>query len=249
LSQRIKKKEKVRIDKLLTDRGLVRSRQKAQALIMARKVLVGGVVVDKAGTEVERDSLISLKEEFPYVSRGGIKLQGALDNFNINVEGLTAIDVGASTGGFTDCLLTRGVKGVIAIDVGRGLLDQRIREDERVRVLEGRNIRYLDPAEVGEKVDMVVIDVSFISLTKVLPRVKEFLKKKGKVLALIKPQFEVGKGEVGKGGVVKDPEKQRRVIESLKAFSQKLGLRPVGVFESPIKGAKGNREFWLYLYL
>jgi 23S rRNA (cytidine1920-2'-O)/16S rRNA (cytidine1409-2'-O)-methyltransferase len=151
LSQSIKKKEKMRIDKLLTEKGFVKSRQKAQALIMAGKVLVGGVVVDKAGTEVDKDSLITLKEELPYVSRGGIKLEGALDNFNINVVGLTIIDVGASTGGFTDCLLTRGAKGVIAIDVGRGLLDQRLREDERVRVLEGRNIRYLVPGEVGDK--------------------------------------------------------------------------------------------------
>jgi 23S rRNA (cytidine1920-2'-O)/16S rRNA (cytidine1409-2'-O)-methyltransferase len=246
LSPRIKKQEKVRIDKLLTQRGVVESRQKARALIMAGKVQVGGVVVDKAGTEVDEKSLITIKEELPYVSRGGLKLEGALDNFNINVEGLTVLDVGASTGGFTDCLLTRGAKGVIAVDVGRGLLDMRLRGNERVRVLEGRNIRYLDPSEVGERVDMAVIDVSFISLTKVLPKVKEFLKEKGKVLALIKPQFEVGKGKVGKGGIVKDPELHRQVIEEMKAFSFKLGLKP-RVSESPIRGAKGNREFWLYL--
>jgi 23S rRNA (cytidine1920-2'-O)/16S rRNA (cytidine1409-2'-O)-methyltransferase len=247
LSPKIKKQQKVRIDKLLTKRGVVESRQKAQALIMAGKVLVGGGVVEKAGTEVDRESLITIKEDLPYVSRGGLKLEGALDSFKISVRGLTVLDVGASTGGFTDCLLTGGAKGVIAVDVGRGLLDWALRKDERVRVFEGRNIRYLDQAEVGEKVDMAVIDVSFISLTKVLPKVKEFLKKKGKVLALIKPQFEVGKGEVGKGGIVKDPEKHRRVVEGLETFSKDLGLSPLGVSESPIKGAKGNIEFWLYL--
>lgn len=241
------KKQKVRIDRLLTDRGLVESRHKAQALIMAGKVLVEGVVVDKAGTAVPSESAITIKEGLPYVSRGGLKLEGALDSFNIKVDGLKVLDCGSSTGGFTDCLLKKGAKGVVAVDVGRGLIDQRLRRDERVQLIEGRNVRYLEPREVGEVLDMAVVDLSFISLTKVLAVVKGFLKDGGTILALVKPQFEVGKGEVGKGGVVKDPEKHRRVIESIKTFSKGLGLRTLGECESPIKGAKGNKEFWLYL--
>lgn len=242
-----KKKEKVRIDKLLTDRGLVESRQKAQALIMAGKVLVEGAVVDKAGTAVASESAITIKEGLPYVSRGGLKLEGALDSFNIEVDGLKVLDCGSSTGGFTDCLLQKGAGGVVAVDVGRGLIDQRLRRDERVRLIEGRNIRYLEPEEVGERLDMAVVDLSFISLTKVLSVVKGLVKEGGTILALVKPQFEVGKGEVGKGGVVKDPEKHRRVMDDIKAFSEGLGLRTLGECESPIKGAKGNKEFWLYL--
>jgi 23S rRNA (cytidine1920-2'-O)/16S rRNA (cytidine1409-2'-O)-methyltransferase len=244
---RKQKKEKVRIDRLLTESGLVESRHKAQALVMAGRVLVDGLVVDKAGKEVDSESRITIKEALRYVSRGGLKLEGALDGFSIDVTGLKVLDCGSSTGGFTDCLLKRGAEGVVAVDVGRGLLDSKLRDDDRVKVIEGRNIRYLEPEEVGEELDLAVIDVSFISLTKVLPRVKGFLREKGEILALVKPQFEVGKGEVGKGGIVKDPEKHRRVIEGLKVFSLELNLSPLGVTESPIKGAKGNKEFWLYL--
>lgn len=238
-----------RLDKLLVEKGLVKGRERARALIMAGKVMVDGMVVDKAGTEVDEGAVITIKEDHPYVGRGGVKLEGALDHFHIPVEGLTIMDVGASTGGFTDCLLKRGVKKVFAVDVGKGLLDWHLRQDKRVVVLEGRNIRYLGSDEVGERMDMVVCDVSFISLEKVIPKVKGFIKDGGSILGLIKPQFEVGKGEVGKGGIVKDPEKHRKVIERIKAFSEGLGFKVEGVYESPIRGVKGNREFWIWLSL
>jgi 23S rRNA (cytidine1920-2'-O)/16S rRNA (cytidine1409-2'-O)-methyltransferase len=247
------KAKKIRIDNLLTERGLVKSRARGRSLIMAGKVRVDGQVVDKAGRLVSAGSLISIKEGIPYVSRGGIKLAGFLDEFKVECEGLVVLDVGASTGGFTDCLLKRGVSRVIAVDVGKGILDYSLRNDPRVRVIEGRNIRYLEPTEVGEKVDLAVIDVSFISLEKVLPRVKGFLKEGGpsmpggRVLALVKPQFEVGKGEVGKGGIVTDPEKHRRVVKRIQEFALTIGLRCIAESESPITGAKGNREFWVYL--
>ncbi|MBI5559768.1 MAG: TlyA family RNA methyltransferase [Deltaproteobacteria bacterium] len=244
---RVKRGGKIRIDRLLFEKGLAQSRHKAQALIMAAAVSVDGVLVTKAGTPVSPESAISIKEQFPYVGRGGLKLEGALDNFGIDVRGLTFMDVGASTGGFTDCLLKRGARRVHAVDVGRGLMDSKLRGDERVHLIEERTIRYLREEEVGEKVDCAVIDVSFISLTKVIPRVKEFLKPGATILALVKPQFEVGKGSVGKGGVVRDPEKHKSVIERLKSFSLGQGLKPIGVCESPVRGAKGNREFWLYL--
>ncbi|MBI5286256.1 MAG: TlyA family RNA methyltransferase [Deltaproteobacteria bacterium] len=243
------RKGRWRLDRLLVDRGLVKGRERAKALIMAGKVVVDGVVVDKAGAEVKGDAIIAIKEDHPYVGRGGVKLEGALDYFHITIEGLTIMDVGASTGGFTDCLLKRGARKVFAIDVGKGLLDWHLRQDKRVGVLEGRNIRYLGFDEVGEKVDMAVVDVSFISLEKVLPNVKGFIKDGGSILALIKPQFEVGKGEVGKGGIVRDPERHRNVIERIKAISSGLGLKTGGVYESPIRGAKGNKEFWIWLKL
>ncbi|MDP2688915.1 MAG: TlyA family RNA methyltransferase, partial [Deltaproteobacteria bacterium] len=192
---------------------------------------------------------IVLKESLPFVSRGGVKLAGMLDAAGFDVAGLTAIDIGSSTGGFTDCLLKRGASKVYAVDVGKGILDMRLRNDPRVTVLEERNIRYLDPAETGGPVDLAVIDVSFISLEKVLPRAKELLKEGGAIFALIKPQFEVGKGQVGKGGIVKDPDKHREVVERIKEFSTNLGFKPVATGESPIKGAKGNREFWIFLRL
>lgn len=241
------KRQKVRVDNFLIEKGFAESRQKAQAIIMAGKVLVNGALVDKPGKEVDAESLVTLKKSIPYVSRGGLKLAGCLDQLKISVEGLTAMDVGSSTGGFTDCLLKRGSKTVCAIDVGKGLIDVNLRNDPRVRVLEGRNIRYLNPEDVGEKADVAVIDVSFISLEKVLPRVKEFLKDNGAVLALVKPQFEVEKGSVGKGGIVRDPEKHRMVMERMTRFAVSLGLTPVAQVESPITGARGNKEFWLYL--
>jgi 23S rRNA (cytidine1920-2'-O)/16S rRNA (cytidine1409-2'-O)-methyltransferase len=247
------KAKKTRIDNLLTERGLVQSRARARSLIMAGKVRVDGHVVDKAGRLVGTGSLISIKEGIGYVSRGGLKLAGFLDEFKVECKGQHVLDVGSSTGGFTDCLLKRGAGRVIAVDVGKGILDYTLRNDPRVRVLEGRNIRYLEQAEVGEKVDLAVIDVSFISLEKVLGRVKEFLKEDGhsmpgaRILALVKPQFEVGKGEVGKGGIVKDPEKHRRVVKRIQEFAAGIGLKCIAESESPITGAKGNKEFWVYL--
>jgi len=242
-----KKRRKVRLDCLLAEKGYAESRQKAQALIMAGKVFVGNTLVDKPGKEVDPESAITLKESLPYVGRGGIKLAGPLDELNISVEGLVVMDIGSSTGGFTDCVLKRGAKTVYAVDVGKGLLDISLRNDPRVRVLEGRNIRYLDPAEVGELADLVTIDVSFISLELVLPRVKDFLKEDGAVLALVKPQFEVGKGQVGKGGIVRDPVKHREVLDRITTFAESLGFKPMAELVSPITGAKGNKEFWLYL--
>lgn len=238
---------KERLDKLLLEKGLAETREKARALILEGRVLVDGLPVDKAGKVVPRESDIRIVGPLPYVSRGGIKLEGALKAFSIDVKGKKAMDIGASTGGFTDCLLKFGARKVYAVDVGYGLLDWKLRQDERVVLLERRNIRYLGYEEVGEKVDLITIDVSFISLEKVIPKAMEFLKEGGIILALIKPQFEVGKGEVGKGGVVRDPEKHRKVIERLKSFAGSLGLRVKGVVESPILGAKGNKEFWLYL--
>lgn len=241
------KKERERIDILLAERGLAETRQKAQALIMAGKVIVNGQVVDKPGHKIDKESEITLKEELPFVGRGGIKLAGALDSFTVDVTGAVAADIGASTGGFTDCLLQRGARLVYAIDVGKGLLDVKLRNDPRVVVLEERNVRYLDPAEIPEKIDLAVIDVSFISLEKVLPKVKELLKEGAKVMALVKPQFEVGKGQVGKGGIVRDPAKHRAVLERIREFSEGIGFKVIGTADSPITGAKGNREFWMHL--
>ncbi len=236
-----------RLDALLVDRGLVETMAKAQSLIMAGRALVDGVVVDKPGNAVKEGCVVELKEGMPYVGRGGVKLAGALDEFKIDVKGLFAMDVGSSTGGFTDCLLKRGAAFVYAVDVGKGILDYTLRHDSRVSVLEERNIRGLEFSEVGRKVDIAVIDVSFISLEKVLPKVKEFVKEGGAVVALIKPQFEVGKGEAGKGGIVRDPERHRAVVERISAFSASAGFSPVSTCLSPITGAKGNREFWIYL--
>ena len=241
------KKRKVRIDSLLTEKGYAESCRKAQALIMAGKVLAGGNLVDKPGKEVDPESVITVRGSLPYVGRGGLKLAGPLDELRIRVEGLVAMDVGSSTGGFTDCLLKRGAQKVYAVDVGKGLLDISLRNDPRVCVLEGRNIRYLHTAEVGEKVDLVTIDVSFISLEKVLPKIREFLKEDGMALALVKPQFEVEKGLVGKGGIVRDPAKHREVLDRMTRFAASIGFKPVAELVSPITGAKGNKEFWLFL--
>ena len=232
----------------MVDRGLVPSRERARALIMAGQVVVGDHVVDKAGHQVPVDIPIRLKgEDIPYVSRGGLKLAKALAAFDIDVTGLTAMDVGASTGGFTDCLLQHGASRVYAVDVGYGQLAWKLRQDVRVINLEKTNIRYLQPETLGERVDLAVIDASFISLAKVLPNTLQHLKEGGGIVALIKPQFEVGKGEVGKGGVVRDEEKHREVVRSITELAQRLGLSVVGVVDSPILGPKGNREFLIYL--
>jgi len=243
------KKRKTRIDALILERGLAESMQRAQALLMAGVVSVAGVKVDKPGKEVDSDSEIEIREGLPFVGRGGLKLEGMLEETGFDPAGLNVIDIGSSTGGFTDCLLKRGAARVWAVDVGKGILDYRLRNDERVVVLEERNIRHLDPAEIGAPLDMAVIDVSFISLEKVLPKTRELLKEGGVVFALIKPQFEVGKGQVGKGGIVRDPEKHREVVERIRDFAASIGFTPVATGESPIKGTKGNREFWIFMTL
>lgn len=238
---------KVRADKLLTDRGLVPSRERAKAMIMAGQVIIGEHKVEKAGQLVDDALEIRIKNDLPFVSRGGLKLEKALEEFNINVSGLTVMDVGASTGGFTDCLLQRGAAQVFAVDVGYGQLAWKLQQDLRVVSFEKTNIRYLEPATLPAEPDMAVIDASFISLDKVLPNTLKLVKSFGAVVALIKPQFEVGRGEVGKGGVVRDPEKHAAVIESVFTLANDLNLETVGVTESPITGPKGNREFLVYL--
>ncbi|MBI5681873.1 MAG: TlyA family RNA methyltransferase [Deltaproteobacteria bacterium] len=238
---------KKRLDILIVEKGFAGSRERAKAVIMAGSVIVNGIRIDKPGKEVDEDAVVSIKEDLPYVSRGGIKLEGALKQFDIDVHGLEVMDVGASTGGFTDCLLKMGAKDIFAVDVGKGLIDWKIRNDKRVKVIEGRNIRYLEFDDVGILLDMAVIDVSFISLQKVIPKVMGFVKEGGSILALIKPQFEVGKGMVGKGGIVRDIKMHQTVIDGIRAFAISIGLDVKGVCESPISGAKGNREFWIYL--
>lgn len=229
-------------------RGLADSRQRAQGLILSGKVLVGGVRVDKAGAPVDPDADIKVVgEDNPYVSRGGLKLKAALDNFGIDVKGLVCCDIGASTGGFTDCLLQEGASKVYAVDVGYGLIDQRLREDPRVVVIERTNVRYMEPEKLGEPVDLATFDVSFISLKLVLGPVMAVLKPGGAIIALVKPQFEVGKGQVGKGGIVRDEAERLRALTEVKEFASGLGLEAKGEMESPVKGAKGNIEYLLYL--
>jgi 23S rRNA (cytidine1920-2'-O)/16S rRNA (cytidine1409-2'-O)-methyltransferase len=239
-----------RIDKLLVDRGLAESRTKAQALVMAGAVLVNEQLIHKPSELFTHDANIRIKESARqrYVSRGGIKLEAALREFLMEVSDLVCLDVGASTGGFTDCLLQHGAKKVVALDVGHNQLDWKIRNDPRVEVREEANARHLAPSDFADKFDLITIDVSFISLTKILPAVFPLLIKGGRIVALIKPQFEVGKGEVGKGGIVKDPSQHQRVISEVNAAAASLGMKVVGVIESPIKGADGNVEF-LALYL
>lgn len=238
---------KVRADRLLTDRALVPSRERARALIMAGQVIIGEHKVEKAGQLVDDSLEVRIKNDIPFVSRGGLKLEKALAEFNIDVTGLTVMDVGASTGGFTDCLLQRGAARVFAVDVGYGQLAWKLQQDVRVFSLEKTNIRYLQPESLPSVPDMAVIDASFISLDKVLPNTLSLVKSFGTVVALIKPQFEVGRGEVGKGGVVREPEKHAAVIASVCSLAESLKLETVAVTESPITGPKGNREFLVYL--
>lgn len=214
---------------------------------MAGQVVVGEHKVEKAGQLVDDSLEVRIKNDLPFVSRGGLKLEKALDEFKIDVAGLTVMDVGASTGGFTDCLLQRGAAQVFAVDVGYGQLAWKLQQDPRVLSLEKTNIRYLQPETLPLVPDMAVIDASFISLDKVLPNTLSLVKSHGTVVALIKPQFEVGRGEVGRGGVVREPEKHAAVIESVCSLAESLDLETVGVTESPITGPKGNREFLVYL--
>ncbi|MGV8075003.1 MAG: TlyA family RNA methyltransferase [Syntrophobacteraceae bacterium] len=236
----------VRLDKLLVDRGLVQSRERALALILAAKVLVDGSKVTKAGQKVPDDcNLELLGTDLPFVSRGGLKLDHAIKEFKLDVGGLTAMDVGASTGGFTDCLLQHGARRVYAIDVGYGQLAWKIRQDTRVVVLERQNIRYIPADLVPEPIQIATVDTSFISLKIVIPALMPFLDAGAKLIALIKPQFEAGRAHVGKGGVVRDPELRREVCDSITEFCLALGFEILGVIPSPILGAKGNREFLL----
>lgn len=239
-------KRKERLDVMLVERGLVESRSKAQALIMAGEVMVNGQRVDKAGTRLADDVKINVKEQPPFVSRGGEKLAWALETFAIDVSDLVAADVGASTGGFTDCLLQNGISRVYAIDVGYGQLAHKLRIDERVVVIERTNARYVD--SLDEPIDLCVIDASFISLRLILPQVVKWLKSTGQVVALIKPQFEAGKSQVGKGGVVKDQGVHEAILTDILTFSQETGFHVAGLTTSPIKGLKeGNTEFLVWL--
>ena len=240
-----------RVDKMLVERGLAPTRTRAQALVMAGRVLAGERRVEKPSETFPPDAPLRVRggddPAARYVGRGGLKLEKALAEFQIDPRGMTCIDVGASTGGFTDCLLQHGAARVVAVDVGHNQIDYRLRTDPRVEVREGVNARHLTPGEFGERFDLAVMDVSFISATKVLPAVVPLLKAGGRVVLLIKPQFEVGKGEVGKGGVVRDPAQHARVVEEVNAAARSVGLEVRGVTDSPITGADGNREF-LALY-
>ncbi len=254
---------KERLDKVLVARGLVKSREMARSLIMEGKVFVNGAKATKAGTLVSETSDIILRDaDSPYVSRGGLKLEAALDFFGIDMTGKVIMDVGSSTGGFTDCMLKRGARKAYCIDVGYGQLAWSLRKDSRVIILERTNIRYLDqlierddsklssPAFDDLKradIDMATVDVSFISLAKVIPVVIGYVKESGEVLALVKPQFEVGKGEVGRGGIVREEEKRMTAVKNVREDMEKLGLTPVGIFRSPISGQKGNIEYFLYM--
>lgn len=240
--------QKKRLDSLIVERGLADSRHKAQAILMAGLVTVEGVSVTKPGKMVPTGCEITVKQPpHGYVSRGGEKLRAAIERFDIQVAGKVCIDVGASTGGFTDCLIKHGAKLVYAVDVGYGQLAYQLRDRSDVVVLERTNIRYLQGTQLPEKPELATIDVSFISLRLVLPRVFELLTDNGEVVALAKPQFEVGKDQVGKGGIVKKPELHRQVLEGILSESASIGFYPAGAMSSPLLGAKGNREFLMYV--
>ena len=239
--------EKTRLDQLMLDQGLADSREKAKAMIMAGLVEVEGVCADKPGRQVPCKAKLTLKDRLPYVSRGGLKLEAALKRYAVDIRGRTVLDIGASTGGFTDCLLQHGAGRVISVDVGYGQLDWGLRNDPRVLVMERTNARFLRPGDLEEPVHGAVIDVSFISLELIVPPVSDLLTSGAFIIALIKPQFEVGKGRVGKGGVVRDPELHNQVIRRLQSFFQDQGWSVKGHVPSPILGPKGNREFLMYL--
>jgi 23S rRNA (cytidine1920-2'-O)/16S rRNA (cytidine1409-2'-O)-methyltransferase len=238
--------QKIRLDKLLVDRGVAPTLERARALILARAVKINETYPDKAGTPVGVDAEIHIKgEDNPYVSRGGLKLKEALKEFKLDVVGIVALDVGASTGGFTDCLLQAGTRKVYALDVGYGQLAWKLREDKRVVVIERTNVRYYNGADLDEQINLATIDVSFISLKIVLPAVLKLLGDKARILALIKPQFEVAKEEVGKGGVVQDSAIHDRVVQDISGFCKSLNLEVEGTCASPIIGPAGNREFFI----
>ncbi len=236
---------KRRVDQLLVERGLAESRERAQALVMAGYVRANGQRVSKAGSTVPSDIQLELTDRLRYVGRGGLKLEAALEHFGIDVNGKVCLDVGSSTGGFTDCLLQHGAAKVYAFDSGTGQLDWKLRNDSRVIVREGTNARYLQPADVPEPIDIAVCDVSFISVTLILPVLPPLLRLTAKLVILIKPQFEVGRAQVGKGGIVRDPALHAEVCVGIKAAVEALGFG-AEIMESPILGAEGNREFLLY---
>ena len=241
-------KTKDRVDKIMVDKGIVKSRERAKALIMAGNVFIDGRKVSKAGDFVDAAAEVTLKEQdIPYVSRGGVKLEAALDFFGVAPSGKTVMDIGCSTGGFTDCVLKGGATKVYAVDVGYGQLDWSLRNDPRVILHEKTNIRYLERDCIPEMIDLTVIDVSFISLTQVLARVPDFLDDDGDVIALIKPQFEVGKEMVEKGGVIRDEAKRLSAVQKVREFSESSGFMVMGVCESPITGQKGNIEYFIHL--
>lgn len=232
-----------RCDHVLTAQGLVQSRDMAVRLILAGKVKSNGAIVDKPSRLIPIDAVIEIiGESKPFVSRGGEKLAAALDASSIAPQGLICLDVGCSTGGFTDCLLQRGAAKVYAVDVGYGQFDWRLRQDQRVVLIERTNIRYIPLSAIQEPVDLAVIDVSFISLTKVLPPITQFLRSPACVVALIKPQFEVGKGQVGRGGIVRDDTQREEAAQTVLRFAEEIGLRTKRTIDSPIKGKKGNQE-------
>ena len=251
---RRKSESKTRLDKLLLDRGLVASRERAQALILAGKVLVNDQKIEKAGAQVDADSSIRLLgEDLRYVSRGGLKLEHALKHWKFDVAGKVCCDVGASTGGFTDCLLQHGAARVIAVDTGYGQMDFKLRQDQRVHLVEKTNARYLTREALGETVDFIAMDVSFISATLVLPAVVEAAFPVGReerlgrqIVVLVKPQFEAGREHVGKGGIVRDEKAHKMAVEKVRASLLSLGAQSTDSIESPILGAEGNREFLLY---
>jgi 23S rRNA (cytidine1920-2'-O)/16S rRNA (cytidine1409-2'-O)-methyltransferase len=244
-------KNGIRLDALLLERGLAASRERARALILAGAVRVDGQPAPKAGTTVARDADVTLTSaDHPYVGRGGLKLAHALDTFGIQVEGRVALDIGASTGGFTDVLLQRGAPRVVALDVGHGQLDWKLRSDPRVVVIERVNARGLAPEQLPpdlRRFDIVTIDVSFISLRHILPAVPRLLNEGADIIALVKPQFEAGRGEVGRGGIVRRDDVRARVVEEVGLAADALGLTRAGLAESPIEGMEGNKEFLLYL--
>lgn len=239
---------KDRLDIILTDRNIFSSREKAKASIMAGLVYVDGQRIDKPGTSISTEAEITVKEDLcPYVSRGGLKLEKALDVFDFTLDGAVAVDIGASTGGFTDCMLKNGARKVFAIDVGYGQLDWKLRNDPRVVNMEKCNVRYLDPKTVDPDVDFISIDVSFISLKLVFPVASALLAKQGSLVCLVKPQFEAGRNQVGKKGIVRDPAVHREVIEKVMGYGLEHGLYSHGLTYSPVTGAKGNLEYLLYL--
>lgn len=239
---------KERLDVLLVKRNLAESREKAKAIIMSGNVFVAGQREDKAGTTFPEEVQIEIKgHTLPYVSRGGLKLEKAMKVFDVTVEGKVCTDVGSSTGGFTDCMLQNGAVKVFAIDVGRGQLDWKLRQDERVVCMEKTNIRYVTPEDIGEPIDFSSIDVSFISLTKVLEPIRNYLTPEGEIVALIKPQFEAGREKVGKKGVVRDPKVHEEVIEKICDFASTNGFELLHLDYSPIKGPEGNIEYLLHM--
>jgi 23S rRNA (cytidine1920-2'-O)/16S rRNA (cytidine1409-2'-O)-methyltransferase len=239
---------KQRIDRLLVERGLAPTRQRARALIMAGQVRLDGRLVDKPGTACTAQQRLEITgQDLPYVSRGGLKLEAALRELGIDVRDRVCLDAGASTGGFTDCLLQHGARRVWAVDVGYGQLAWKLRQDPRVTVLERTNVRWLTRAQVPEPIDLVTIDLSFISLRLVLPALLALLRPGGRIVALVKPQFEVGRGLVGKGGIVRDAALHQQVLGELRALAEAGGLVHEGTLPSPITGAKGNREFLMVL--